>query len=354
MRFPHIAIFGAGAIGVWLAGRLARGGMPVSLVARPATAARLAGSGLILDEESPGAANERSRLTSGTPGLWIGSTAALAGRLAAGQSIDHLLVTVKSQQILPALAELRRLAGPRTLLSFLQNGIPWWYFHGIEGPLAAFAGHNLASLDPDGALPAALPMAQVLGGVIHKSVELSAPGHVQARTAPGDRFLFGSPRSGEETDGEAELIAAFGRAGIEARHSADIRAEAWKKLLGNAVMNPISALTDATLAEIADFPPTRRLALAGMAEASAIARACGVELDIDPEQRLERARAVGAARTSMLQDKRRGRPLEVDGILGALLELARLTRTAAPCLETLHAATALLSHRACHPSPAGS
>jgi 2-dehydropantoate 2-reductase len=338
--FPHIAIFGAGAIGVWLAGRLAHGGVPVSLVVRPASAARLAQQGLTVDEEggvSP------LRLPPETPGLWLGPPAALAARVAAGLHPDHLLVITKSQQIVPALDELAPLIGPRTLVSFLQNGIPWWYLHGVAGPLAALNGQHLASIDPAGAIPAALPLSRVLGGVIHKSAELRAPGHAHVRSASGDGLLFGSPLSGAESSAEARLTAALRQCGIEARHSADIRLDIWKKLLGNAVLNPISALADASMGDIVDFPPARRLALAGMAEAAAVARACGVALDIDLDQRLARSRAVASARTSMLQDKALGRALEIDGILGGLLELAHLTHTPAPHLETLYAATALLS-----------
>ncbi|MDR2690102.1 MAG: 2-dehydropantoate 2-reductase [Azoarcus sp.] len=347
MPSPHLAILGAGAIGIWLATRLVQGGARVSLIARPHSAEQLVQNGLTLDEE--GAVNQRLNWPPATPNLWIGTATALRERLERSEdaAIDILLLTVKTQQLLPALPEFIPLSGAGTLVAFLQNGIPWWYFHGISPahgePLSAYAGRNLESIDPQGELPAALPLARVLGGVIHKSAELLAPGHVRARAVDGDGLIFGSPSGPIEPGGESVLLSALRQGGIAAQHSADIRTDVWTKLLGNAVLNPVSALADATLNDIVDFPPTRRLALAGMAEAVVIARACGVALDIDLDARLDRARAVGASRTSMLQDKRQSRELEIDGILGGLLELAALTHSPTPRLETLYAATALLS-----------
>jgi len=345
MSHPHIALFGAGAIGLYLTGRLAHGGVPVSLIARPNTAATIRTLGITLDEDG-----DDFRLDGNAPGLWVGDAAAMQQRVkAAGHAIDLLLIVTKSQQLVPALPDIIPLISAHTQIVCLQNGIPWWYFQGLDHPsnslIAAHAGRSLAILDPDGQLPAALPPERVIGGVIHKSAELNTPGHVIARRAEGDRFIFGSPASPHETAGEIALIRAFRQAGLPVEHSADIRLEAWKKLLGNAVLNPLSALTDATLTEIIDFPASRQLAAAAMAEATAVAHAYGIEVNISSDERLQRARTLGAVRTSMLQDKARGREMEVDGILGGLIELARLAAVPVPRLETLYAAAALLSRR---------
>ncbi|MDR3324348.1 MAG: 2-dehydropantoate 2-reductase [Zoogloeaceae bacterium] len=347
MMVPRIAIFGAGAIGVYLAGKLAQGGVPVRLIARPEAAAQIARAGLVIDE-----GEERLQISAAkNPNFWVG-TAAEARRHVeqTGLAPDALLITTKSQQIVPALAEIAPLLTPQTLIACLQNGIPWWYLQGLDPlpnhpspPLAALAGHSFATLDPEGVLPKALPPQQVSGVVIHKSAEQIAPGHVEARRVEGDRFLFGSPLPEHEPAGEAAVRAAFEQAGLRAEKSTDIRHAVWEKLLGNAVLNPLSALTGASVREIVEFPLTRQLGLAAMEEALTIAAASGVDLQISLTQRLERARAVGDVRTSMLQDKIRARPLEVEGILGTLLELAHMTQTAAPRLKTLHAATALLS-----------
>ncbi|MDR2366388.1 MAG: hypothetical protein LBD68_11155, partial [Zoogloeaceae bacterium] len=170
------------------------------------------------------------------------------------------------------------------------------------------------------------------------------PGHVFARHAVGDCFIFGSPLpDGHAPTGEAALLEALRAAELLPQKSRDIRRDVWEKLLGNAVLNPLSALADASIADIANFAPSRAVAIAGIRETLAIAAAYHVKLDISPEARLDRARAVGAAISSMLQDKKRRRPLETEGILGGLLELARQANVRAPHLETLYAATALLS-----------
>jgi 2-dehydropantoate 2-reductase len=334
-NMPHIILFGAGAVGIYLAVRLARGGVPVSLIARPKTAAALRATGLCVTE-----AKEHLHWQGDTAKLWIGTAAEARRRQASGLAADALLITTKSQQILPALPEITPLIGATTCVVCLQNGIPWWYFQGMPG----HAGETLACLDPEGKIAQALPPERTLGGVIHKSVETLAPGTVRARKAQGDRFLFGSPWIRAETAQETALRTAFRQAGLRAEWCTDLRREVWQKLLGNAVLNPLSALTGATVAAIVDFPASRELAKAAMTEALAVARAWGVTPTMTPEERLHRARAVGAARTSMLQDSENGKALEIEGILGSLLELARRAKIDTPRLETLYAAAALRSH----------
>jgi 2-dehydropantoate 2-reductase len=323
---PHIAIFGAGAIGTYLAARLALGGQRVTLVARPATAAQLQGRPLVLTEG--GIRHE-------VPPIDV---------LPSGNStedIDLLLITAKSHQLLAALPELARLTGPATRTVWLQNGIPWWYFQDLPGP---WLNRPLHALDPEGALPAAFAPQRVIGGVAYKSADLLAPGQVTAPAAAGDRFVFGTP-TGQADAGLQALLAAFADAGIAAEARSDLRTEVWNKLLGNAAFNPLSAIARADMAAIHQFAPTRALVLEVMREVAAVAAAHGITLPQTPEQRLERSQAVGAARTSMLQDATQGRPLEVQGIAGTVLELAELAQVATPRLATLYAATALLSRQ---------
>jgi 2-dehydropantoate 2-reductase len=326
----NIAILGAGAIGSYLTARLAAGGLPVTLIARARTVGEVVKSGLCVEEDGMPAL----RVFMADKGLSV-VTAAGARRL--GLNFDALLIAVKSQQMLPALPEIKPLLAPHTLIVCLQNGIPWWYFQGRDG-------RPLQCLDPDSALPAVLPVRRLLGGVVHKSVELLCPGHALARNAPGDRFIFGSPLpGGYAPKGEAALLDAFCAAGLPTRKSRDIRRDVWEKLLGNAVLNPLSALANASIADIVDFAPTHALSIAAIRETLEVAAAYHVRLDISPEERLARSRAMGAARSSMLQDKIRRRPLETEGILGGLLELARHAKVPVPHLETLYAAIALLS-----------
>ncbi|MDR0672791.1 MAG: 2-dehydropantoate 2-reductase [Zoogloeaceae bacterium] len=325
----NIAIFGAGAIGSYLAARLAVEGS-ITLIARAGTARKIVKFGLCVEEEEM----PMLRIFPEDGGFAV--TTAVRAR-ESGTSFDALLITTKSQQLLPALPEIKPLIAPHTLIACLQNGIPWWYFQGLDG-------RPIACLDPENALPAVLPARQLLGGVVHKSVDRLRPGHALARRAAGDRFIFGSPLpDGDAPKGEAAFLEALRAAGLPVQKSRDIRRDVWQKLLGNAALNPISALANARIDEIVDFAPTYALSVAVIRETMNIAAAYHVRLDVSPEERLARSRAVGAARSSMLQDKIRRRPLETEGILGGLIELARRANVPAPRLETLYAVTALLS-----------
>jgi len=332
----EIAVFGAGAIGTWLAARLAAGGARVTLVGRAATVAHLAGHPLRLREAGeetvvPGV----SVATAREAGDWVFH----ASQGASGRAFDAVLVTTKSHHLGAALDDIAGLIGPKTVVAFLQNGIPWWYFQGLTGP---FAGRAPRDLDPRGELAARLPLDRVLGAVVHKSTRLPEPGVVEATRANGDRIVFGSP-DGSVPPGWETLAAALSAAAIDARFTPDIRAEIWAKLLGNAALNPISALARADIGEILDHPPTRRLVREVMEEVVALAASLGTTIPQTPDERIERSRAVGRVRTSMLQDVDRGVALEVDGILGPLVEISEWTGVAAPRLAALHAATSLLS-----------
>jgi len=246
------------------------------------------------------------------------------------------LLTVKAHQVRDLLPDLRALFGPQTSVVSMINGIPWWYFHKLAGP---FDGRGLDSVDPGGAIAAHIEPERVIGSVVYPAAELVAPGVV--KLVEGNRFTLGEPDGGRSPRVEA-LAQALMRAGFKAPISRDIRGELWVKLWGNLSFNPISALTHATLQDICRFPPSRALAAAMMAEAQAVAEALGVRFKITLEQRIAGAEAVGAHKTSMLQDVENGRQLELEALVGAVVELGRVTGIATPTIQAIYAATQLL------------
>jgi 2-dehydropantoate 2-reductase len=250
---------------------------------------------------------------------------------------DAVLLTVKAHQVRDVLPELPALFAPHTTVVTMINGVPWWYFHRLAGP---YEGRTLASVDPDGAIGATIEPERIVGSVVYPAAELVEPGLV--RVVEGNRFSLGEP-SGERTERAEQLSQALMRAGFKAPVSRDIRSELWVKLWGNLSFNPISALTQATLEEICRFPPTRALAAAMMREAQVVAEKLGVRFKISLEQRIAGAEAVGAHKTSMLQDVQAGRALELQALVGAVVELGRITDTPTPSIDAIYAATGLLA-----------
>jgi 2-dehydropantoate 2-reductase len=320
MRF---AVVGAGAIGGYLGARLSAAGHAVTFIARNRNLAAIRAQGfrLLLEDGST---------------LHAHDVRAVERHADAGEQ-DAVLLTVKAHQVRDLLPELRALFGPDTVVVTMTNGVPWWYFHRLAGP---HEGRRLQSLDPDGVLAAQIEPERIVGSVVYPAAELVEPGVV--RVIEGNRFTLGEPDGSRSARIEALSLALMG-AGFKAPVSRDIRSEIWVKLWGNVVFNPLSALTHATLEEICRFPATRALAVAMMAEAKAVAEALGVRFKISLEQRLAGAEAVGAHKTSMLQDVEHGRVLELDALVGAVVELARLTGTPTPHIDAVHAATALLA-----------
>jgi 2-dehydropantoate 2-reductase len=200
-------------------------------------------------------------------------------------------------------------------------------------------GRRLDSVDPDGRIAAAIEPERVIGSVVYPAAELLQPGVV--RVIEGNRFTLGEP-DGSRSPRIETLSRALMAAGFKAPVSKDIRGEIWVKLWGNLSFNPISALTHATLQDICRFPPTRARAAAMMTEARAVGEALGVQFRIGLDQRIAGAEAVGAHKTSMLQDVEHGRTLELEALVGAVIELGRITGVATPTIEAVYAATALL------------
>jgi 2-dehydropantoate 2-reductase len=243
---------------------------------------------------------------------------------------------MKAHQVEAVATDVPKLFGPETIVVPMQNGIPYWYFHGHPGPLA---GTRVTSADPNGLIGQHIPCERVIGCVVYPAADLVEPGVIQH--VEGNRFPVGE-LDGSESDRVRRVSECFIRGGLQSPILKDIRAEIWLKLWGNMTFNPISALTRATLAGICQYPPSRDLATSMMGEAQSIAGKLGITFRVPIEKRIAGAERVGHHKTSMLQDVEAGRALEIDALLGSVVELARLTETATPHLDTVYALTKLL------------
>ena len=315
-------IVGAGAIGGYLGVKLAMAGEDVTFIARNKNLAAINSQGfrLLLPDGSEQHAS---------------SVRAVQNPADAGAQ-DVVLLTTKAHQVRDLLPGLRELFGPDTLVVTMINGVPWWYFQRLGG---AFDGRTLVSVDPDGSLASGIEVERIIGSVVYPAAELVAPGVV--RLIEGNRFTLGE-LDGQRTPRIEALSKSMMAAGFKAPVSRDIRTEMWVKLWGNLSFNPISALTHATLEDICRFPLGRDLAARMMTEARAVGEKLGVEFKISLEQRIAGAEAVGAHKTSMLQDVEHGRALELQALVGSVVELARITDTPTPTIDAIYAATALL------------
>ena len=293
-------MFGAGAIGGFLAARLAQAGVPVSVVARGPHGAAIASDGLILR----------------SGGTEIVTRPRVAADTASLGPQDYVFITLKAHSLQPALPQLAPLIGPGTTIVAGINGLPWWYFYGLDSP---FRDRRLQVIDPDGALWTGLPPAQTLGCIVYPAAEIAAPGVVAHSF--GDRFSLGEP-DGSRSERADRLSRLMIGAGLKAPVRPKLRDELWVKLWGNMAFNPISALTTATLDVITGDPGTHAVSRAMMLEGQAVAEALGVRFAIDVDKRLAGGAEVGRHRTSMLQDLELGRPLEIEALLGAVVEVA--------------------------------
>jgi 2-dehydropantoate 2-reductase len=313
-----ICIYGAGAIGGYLGAQLARAGVDVSLVARGAHLAAMRANGLKLlvgDE----ARVVHPRCTDNPAEL--------------GPQ-DFVIICLKAHSITGVLDQMQPLLGPHTRIVTAVNGIPYWYFHRHGG---AYEGSMLESIDPGGRQWRELTPQRAIGCIVYPATEIEAPGVI--RHVYGDRFPIGEP-SGETTEDVQRLSGIFEKAGMQAPILDRIRDEIWLKLWGNVCLNPISALTHATLDVICSDPSTRALSKAIMLETQTIAETFGVRFRVDVERRIEGARKVGAHKTSMLQDLERGRPMEIDPLVTVVQEMGRLTKIPTPALDTVLALVA--------------
>jgi 2-dehydropantoate 2-reductase len=313
----RFAVLGAGAIGAYVGAALARAGSDVTLIARGEHLRAMAEHGVRV--HSPRGDFE--------------SRPAVTSDIAAVADADVVFIGLKAYS-LPAIAPtIGPLLRPGAVVVGAQNGIPWWYFQRLGGPLD---GHIVESVDPGGAVSRAFPPDRVIGCVVYSSTEIEAPGVI--RHIEGTRFTLGTP-SGEPSDRCTEISAALRAAGLKAPVEVGLRAQIWLKLIGNAAFNPLTTVTRSTMGKLATSPHAVAFTRAVMVECAAVAAALGIDLPVSIDRRLEAALAVGDHKTSMLQDWEAGKPLESDCMTGAIAEIADLVGVPVPSTRVLHSLT---------------
>ncbi len=320
----RICIYGAGAIGGYLGALLSLAGQDVTLIARgPHLQAMQAGGVKLLEGEEERIAHPRCT----------------QNPVEAGPQ-DYVIVTLKAPAVPGVVEQMQPLLGPETAVVWAVNGFPWWYFYNLDGP---WRDYQLKSLDPQGIQWSGIGPQRIIGCVVYPAAEVASPGVIQH--IEGNRLSLGEP-GGEKSQRLALLCQALAGAGLKAMPRSQIRNEIWVKLWGNLCFNPISALTCATLDVITTDAGTRQVARRMMQEAQAIGEKLGVRFGVDIEQRIEGARAVGAHKTSMLQDLERGRPMEIDALVTAVQELGRLVQVETPTIDTVLALIQLRARQA--------
>ena len=308
-----ICIYGAGAVGGLVAGRLAQGGHDVSVVARGAhlTAIREKGLRVLSDKKEI-----RIKIKADSDPAQLGQQ-------------DAVIVAVKAQNLPEVAAAIGPLIGADTSIVTAMNGVPWWFFDRLpfgEGKL------RLESLDPGGKLSKAMPTERIVGCVIHLAASTPEPGVIRHNT--GERLVLGEP-GGKNTARTLDLVKTLAAVDFEAQASSFIEKDFWVKLIGNVSFNPVAALTLATANRLIADDYVKAYMVAIMREVLAIGRAVGVDAAIDPEARMDMARKLGAFKPSTLQDMEAGKSLEIDGLLIGTLEIARKAGVAAPFTESL-------------------
>jgi len=317
-----IAVVGAGAIGGYVGGWLAAAGEEVTFIARGANLAAIRQNGMRVIGED---------------GAEIVARTAVFDKTADAGPQDVVILAVQAHQVGAIAADITALCGADTAIVTMQNGIPWWYFHKHGG---ALEGTAVRSADPDGSIARLIDPNRVIGSVVYPAATLEAPGVVHV--VEGKRFTLGEP-DGSSSARAQGISAAFTRAGFKSPVIGDIRGEIWLKLWGNLSFNPISALTHATLAGLLRFPLTRELSIEMMREAETVANKLGVTFRVGIDKRIAGAEKVGEHKTSMLQDVEAGRPLELEALIGAVVELGRLTDTPTPHIDAVYALVSLLA-----------
>ena len=319
----RIAVVGAGSIGGYLGALLSAAGDDVTFIARGANLEAIRSRGMkVVTEEGREVIAKNVRVFS---------------KMSEAGPHDTVLLTVKAHQVSAVAGDLHRLCDANTSIVTMQNGIPWWYFQRHGGQ---YDGTPVLAADPDGSIARAVDPARIIGTVVYPAAVLEAPGVV--RVVEGKRFALGE-LDGSVTPRVEAIAARFTAAGFKAPISDNLRAEIWLKLLGNLAFNPISALTRATLQDLCRYPLTRELCVQMMMEAETIATQLGIAMRVGIERRIAGAEKVGAHKTSMLQDIEHGRPLEIEALVGAVIELGRLTGTPTPHIDSVYACTRLLA-----------
>ena len=319
-----IVIAGAGAIGGYIGARLARAGAEVVLFARGPHLRAMQQRGLRVVSPD-GDFEVRPRVTDS---------------LATIGTADVVFLGVKAHSLTALAPTLRPLLGPETVVVSMQNGIPWWYFQSHGGELD---GLRLERVDPGGAIAAAIPPRSVLGSLAYFATDVPEPGVIHH--TEGSKISLGEP-DGTKSERARRIADALSAAGFRCPVSTRFRQEIWVKLLGNVAFNPISALTSGTLEEMVRHPEVSRVVRELMAETEAVAGRLGIELPISIDQRMAGAERVGAHKTSMLQDYEAGRPMELEAVVGAVIELGERLGVATPATRAVYACARMLDeHR---------
>ena len=318
-----VAVVGAGAIGGYVGGLISAAGEDVTFIARGSNLEAIQRNGMkvVLEDGTEVHAKE----------------ATAHERPSDAGPQDVVFLAVKAHQVTPIAPELYHLCHETTSIVTMQNGIPWWYFQRLGGP---YEDHPVKAADPDGSIARLIDPARIIGSVVYPAANLVAPGVVHV--VEGKRFTLGE-LDGSETLRIQTVSGIMTTAGLKAPITNDIRSEIWLKLWGNLSFNPISALTGATLVDLVKYPLTRELCIAMMREAEQIANALGVTFRVGIDRRIAGAEKVGAHKTSMLQDLEQGKPLELDALVGSVVELGRLTNTPTPHIDAVYACTSLLA-----------
>ena len=319
----RIAIAGAGAIGGYLGARLAKNGADVILFARGAHLAAMQDRGLRVVSPD-GDFEVKPQVT---------------GDLAAIGQVGVVFLGVKAHSLTTLAPQIGPLLGPETVVVSTQNGIPWWYFQNYPGDLN---GLHLERVDPGGAIAKAIPPERVVGSLAYFSTDIAAPGVIHH--TEGNRISFGEP-DGTRSDRTKKIAEVLISAGFRCPITTRFRHEIWVKLLGNVAFNPISALTGGTLEELVRHSETSAVIRAIMGETEAVAAKLGIELPISIDQRMAGAEKVGAHKTSMLQDLEAGRPMELEPIVGAVIELGERLGVSMPSTRAVYACVKMLDEK---------
>jgi 2-dehydropantoate 2-reductase len=310
----RFTVLGAGAIGGYVGACFARAGNDVTLIARGAHLAAIRQNGIRVQSPDGDFAADPEATDD------VGAIA----------DADVVFLGLKAYSLPDVADAIAHALPPRVPVIAAQNGIPWWYFQGQPGPHRDLV---IESVDPGGVVSKAIDPASVVGCVVYCATEITEPGVI--RHVEGKRFSVGEP---DDTASERcrEISVAFREAGLRAPATTQLRSQIWLKMIGNASLNPVTALLGATLGQLGRSPAALRLVRGVMQECAEVATALGIELPITPERRLEAAIEVGEHRTSMLQDRLAGKPLEVDCLTGALIEIAARVGVDVPQARAVH------------------
>ena len=314
-------IAGAGAIGAYVGAKMARAGLDVTLFARGAHLQAMQARGVQV-RSADGDFEARPKIASSLEDVG---------------PVDVVFLAVKAHGLPQLAPQLAPVLGPDTTVVSTQNGVPWWFFQGFGGPLN---GTRLERVDPGGVVTAAIESRRVVGSIVYFATEVIEPGVILH--TEGNRISLGEP-DGSRSDRSRRIAEALIAAGLRCPVTARIRHEIWVKILGNAVFNPISALTGATVVQMARDPQVSVLARSIMREVEEVGNQMNLELPITIDQRMAGAEKVGEHKTSMLQDLEAGRPMELEAVVGAVVELGGRLNLPMPHTRTVYACTKLLA-----------